>query len=806
MKIAYVGLVFLFIACSLQAQDHRTCWDIYRSQAKSGKFSDELSMIKALANNNFMFSGPFIKAKEQIEKLPWPLEYSVDILRIGFNEQIFCNPWPLKLNDIFRKLKNGEFSNSLKREIINYQQTDLDFSNDALLRQVKSNFLSLQKEIEQLKSPFPKEINFRNTNSQDFTSNFFYLLNPLDGKIYIKPNFKKKNKADIIKFGVIEHHRAGEKLGNRTEWNLYNGNGGPRLKANRKITQFAVQSEIVVAVDNKGQFYIFKPTEHKTPTKWATNIGCPVPKKLFLPDGENRWSFSVSVKIKPDERRTIEFMHEDDIVHYYEDADNKKIDFGFTATVYVLAKNGRAIRYWDTGLPASFSRAFTTPNRGNFVVHNLSAAGSTIMVIGTNAQGQKEIYTRMFDYEINGACPGELHTYCKTKAPPHGKILGLLEAWRKLPLPGWRKMPPIKLLKGDFLSNQISMELNGQGNAARLVKVVGVKAGQPGIFQKMIDAEQWDFIPFKKPNNHARSILEKSFKPKLESTLPFERNDMDYEGKILKFSPRSKRKNNVIKKIELKNFHYYLGADEPATLKITTKNNYELSFNFHTNDAWILTAPMKRREFLIGQKNGEPKALVGTLILPESYKNSTQDEIKAVLELFKPFHMKMNAFDVLATDENVVIKSVETFIDLDDDFKTISLREFVARFNRDSGPGYFEKLIMNDRYLIKPSSSVEQIKELIGKNQQLLKGLEILKIDLNHEHKKNNLLTKSANVMFFMWKRGFSFVDKPVTHSLRKFLHHGDLQELMPKDSGNYDIEKELMKVRDRINVYKSSY
>ncbi|MCA9507068.1 MAG: hypothetical protein KC505_01430, partial [Myxococcales bacterium] len=586
-----------------------TCQEIYQAQAvfanASWNYKDELQFINALNQQDHPTnSSAYKKYAYLIKKLPFSPKQTFDILRIGFNEQIFCNPWPLRMPQIIKRLLSGEFSNSLLREINRYQQENESYSGQASFIFSDYELRSLKKNLEHIPSPFPQEVNIRDTYQQDFTSNFFYFLRKKDGKIFIKPNPKKGNKADIIKFGELEHHQENNKLGNRTEWNLFNNNGGPQLDKGKKIVQFSVASEIVFALDNTGQFHIFKPTEFKTPTKWSSFVGAPIPEKLYIPRGHKTWSLSSSLKIKPEQRRSIEFMHPDDIVHYYEDADNKKIEFGFTTTAYVLSKDGRKIYYWDTGLPANFGRAFTTPHRGNFIAQNLSAQGSTIMVIGLNPEGKYEIYTRMFDYEINGACPGEQHTYQKTQAPIPDRVLGLIEAKRRLPLPGWKKMPDILLGSEDFITTKISIELTGQGNSARMLKVRGSQNGVPGYYQKMLDATQWEFI-------EATQISDKTFDvygfDLSHQALYGIDNDMNYQGKILSFSSLSPHKKHYISSIELKKFHYFLGADEPSTIEITTQNKRKLYLRLHTNDAWTLTTQKKRREALIGNKDGEPK-------------------------------------------------------------------------------------------------------------------------------------------------------------------------------------------------------
>lgn len=805
LLLNFLSLMFLLHIPQIWGHSDKTCREIYQQQNGwfTWNYKEEIALMDALEQQLFPFHTPmYQKYSQHIQKLPFSFKQTLDILRIGFHEQIFCNPWPLKLEEIFKKLENGEFTNALVRELNRYHA---EFSTDVWLPSFHyspEKIAQLMQAIEKIPSPFPKDVHIRDNRMQDFTSNFFYFLRKEDGKIYIKPNPRKGNKATIIKSGVLEYYQEGEKLGNRTEWSLFNGNGGPQLSEHRKIVEFAVASEIVLAVDNTGQFHLFKPTEYKTPTPWKTNIGCPIKEKLFLPREYKAWTFSSSLKIKPEDRRSIEFMHPDDIVHFYEDADGKKIEFGFTATAYVLSKDGRKIGYWDTGLAANFGRAFTTPHRGNFVAENLSAAGSTIMVIGKNALGHYEIYTRMFDYEINGACPGEQHTYQKTQCPVPDRVLGLLEAKRKLPLPGWKKMPDIPLFGNDSCTNRISIELTGQGNSARLLKVAGTKNGEHGYYQKMIEDAEWEFISAEANNGP----IPRRFGSSQDSPPNLERNDMDYAGKILSFSSFTARTPKIAR-LELKNFHYFLGADEPSTIEIIDSEGNTLELNFHTNDAWTLTTQKKRREDLIGDKDGEPKPLLGTIIISDKYVNTSN----SLVTLFRPFHLKMNAFGVMASDERVIIKSIRSFIDMDDNYKTLSLPDVSMEFTRSQNrPGYYERLIAEPRYVVGDPQNLIDVSKAIKRNQQLWQLLEQDKHEFSNENLKNGLLAGGTNLTFQIGKRVLYFTNNSLINSLRKFITHsvGQYQEMnlhryFSQENTYKSIEKAKIEIEKRIKNYR---
>lgn len=135
------------------------------------------------------------------------------------------------------------------------------------------------------------------------------------------------------------------------------------LLAPESIVEIGVASEIVVAVSNLDRVYLYKPTENTRPIHWENRLGAPdfiSSDKLFLPHNRRAWAFSCSVRTKPEIRRT-DFIHPNEIVSFFSDANGIRFDFGFTPTLYVLDKDGLKIVYWDTGLPASFSRGFLVP-------------------------------------------------------------------------------------------------------------------------------------------------------------------------------------------------------------------------------------------------------------------------------------------------------------------------------------------------------------------------------------------------------------------------------------------------------------
>ena len=111
---------------------------------------------------------------------------------------------------------------------------------------------------------------------------------------------------------------------------------------------------MIAAVSNTGRFYLWQPT-FKENTTWEEVTGAPFEDALYLPKNKS-WSFGFSVLRAPWKR--LAPMH--DIVTYWEDIDGNKTAFGLTATIYVVAPDGQNIFFTDTGLPATFNRAFAS--------------------------------------------------------------------------------------------------------------------------------------------------------------------------------------------------------------------------------------------------------------------------------------------------------------------------------------------------------------------------------------------------------------------------------------------------------------
>ena len=460
------------------------------------------------------------------------------------------------------------------------------------------------------------------TSQQGMSYENYYALR--NGRIWIKPNEST--------------------TGIKGEWKLFDGTGVPygkdvpSFKPHDKIAAFSTDGTMIVAVSEDGRFYFWQPTlEEKT--TWTEVIGDPFSDALYLPKNKT-WSFGFSILRAPWKRLTP--MH--DIVSYWEDIDGNKTQFGLTATIYVVDPTGQKIFFTDTGLPATFNRAFTSPGRGAFIIENMSTAASTIFVI--NKTGK--LCTRMMDAEIEGGGPALMFTYKRGKRTRDDQIVPIMDALRSLPLPDWREQEPITEVRDDpikraAITGNITIIQTGEGNAARELRVQGRNhTGQYGYYFKKIFDPSWNF---EVTNEHFddKIIIEKY----LEDAPKGGKLDKTYTGKLNQiFAPSLQ--------VALIDFYYF---STPATLRVHVDGK-QFDMKFHTVDQWGPTAQAKGNPELVGNPAGEPKLLQGTLDIPEDVLNSSDPDIKeTVNRYFKRFNLAAFAFSVMADDKSVFIQS-----------------------------------------------------------------------------------------------------------------------------------------------------
>lgn len=458
-----------------------------------------------------------------------------------------------------------------------------------------------------------------------FSYEYLYALK--DGRIWIKPNTKNT--------GVTGRWQLFNKTG------LPSGKNAESFKDGHRITQLSTEGTMLAAVSDRGRFYFWQPTYFEE-TVWHEETGAPFEDVLYLPDNKT-WCFSFSVMRAPWKRETR--MHENDIVTWWEDADGNRTEFGFTATMFCVTPDGQRIRYTDTGLPTSWNRAITSPERGRFIIENISASASAIFVI--NKTGK--MYTRMYDYELDGGGPALRWVFERGKRTEGDEIAPIMTSIRTYPMPGWREQEPVN----DLLSKErggraaitakITIVLTGKGNASRELRVQGRdSSGRYGYFRKMIFDKTWKFVETGEKFSDAEII--KDYLGKAPEGKPLDKN---YSGKVFKSGEPDLR-------VELIDFYYH---NSPATLRIHV-NGKHFDMTFHTADLWSPTVQKKFHPELVGHPSGEPRLLQGAIVIPEDILNSSDPDIKNTVDkYFREFNKEPIAFTVSADDRQVLIES-----------------------------------------------------------------------------------------------------------------------------------------------------
>ncbi|HSA24398.1 MAG TPA: hypothetical protein P5076_23255, partial [Myxococcota bacterium] len=165
-------------------------------------------------------------------------------------------------------------------------------------------------------------------------------------------------------------------------------------------------------------------------------------------------------------------------VHHYEDRLGTSHGVGMgVAHLYRVGADGRSLHMNDWWLPADWSRQICLPERGTFFGENLSASASTLFIIG--ALG--EMYTRLYDFDTSGE--NDTLEYSFLITAPSGDT-------RALPAEDWRRQPDVT---DGLITRRITIFQDGQGNAARVLRVEGVREGRTGFYHKRIFDAAWSF-------------------------------------------------------------------------------------------------------------------------------------------------------------------------------------------------------------------------------------------------------------------------------------------------------------------------
>jgi hypothetical protein len=309
--------------------------------------------------------------------------------------------------------------------------------------------------------------------------------------VYIKTRTQTFNTYHyyVLKDGLIWYKGVTPDSGPR-DWTLFMETGLPHnyndqyFRYPDYVAEISADADELAALSNEGRFYricqdwIFS----RATKKWLDKQGWPELTGLYMDQRTAR-------------NKAWAVGKRNDQVKYYEDPFGNQHHNGTQeiVTAYVLLEDGQEICFADTGLPSDFSRNFGGPERGAFKAEALAASASTLFLI--NNAG--EMYTRLVDFDINGSDPMFFkYTYIPYKSElPGTNYRSNLTPWA-LPPEDWRPQPAIPLRGKAAVTRYITILQNGQGNAARELRVAGYnEQGKTGYWSKAIFAEDWAFVP-----------------------------------------------------------------------------------------------------------------------------------------------------------------------------------------------------------------------------------------------------------------------------------------------------------------------
>ena len=302
----------------------------------------------------------------------------------------------------------------------------------------------------QPEADLPARVAFR-SKTQSFNRRWFVALH--QGHIWVKPNTDQGQPAGDWRM-----------LGT----GLPDGAGISRFPPPTQITELSADGTWLHALSPAGVFYRgtdFTGDVHSNFT-WSDSWGHPA---ALGPGMTADWPTTFGWSVSDAQGAGV---------HHYEDRLGTSHSVGLgVAHIYRLGPDGQTLFFNDWWLPADWSRQICMPDRGTFVAENLSVSASTVFLVGT----QGELYTRLYDFDTAGENDTLEYSYRITAASGNT---------RALPAEDWRRQPGIT---EGLITKRITIFQDGQGNAARVLRVEGVRNGTTGFFHKHIHDGAWLF-------------------------------------------------------------------------------------------------------------------------------------------------------------------------------------------------------------------------------------------------------------------------------------------------------------------------
>jgi hypothetical protein len=481
-------------------------------------------------------------------------------------------------------------------------------STDALRGFDANDFPHISYSVEDINGGFPEAVYIK-TRTQTFNTYHYYILR--DGLIWYKSVESEKEPKD---------------------WTLFEETGLPR-KTNA-VAEISADADELVAVSTEGAFYryCFDPNIAHKSNVWLEKQGWPKEEQLYL---DRRTAKNTAWSVG---KRNAQVL-------YYEDAFGNQHHNGTMEiiTTYMLLEDGQEIVYADTGLPSDFSRNFIGPERGAFKALSLSASASTLFVI--NEAG--EMYTRMADFDIIGADPMWFkYTYIPYQSDLDGtNYFSNLTEWA-LPSEDWRKQPPIPLNENAAITRRITILQNGQGNAARELRVAGQNEnGENGYWTKAIFAETWEF-----------------------QAVPLVLNEGDFlrsnEGGSLPPAPRGDSLDKGYRGYWWTNGEVEIGWEYEIPDFNILEGSCDFRISFRGETCVLKLYPIEmwtylKRDYIPG-RSGPPKLFLVTLEIPEdALVGLSEDFTRSINDKFAKYDKTLFQYRIAASSRFLILRNVD---------------------------------------------------------------------------------------------------------------------------------------------------
>jgi len=411
-------------------------------------------------------------------------------------------------------------------------------------------------------------------------------------------------------------------------WKLFGETGLPMLDgkpAVDAVTEVSIDDVRLVARGRDGLLY-----RHED-GGWSKDWGLPVPlpgflKPLALPADTTQWTLSMRLGQ----------------VVYYEDRHGNQFNYGSAGctTVFGLRGDGQRIAMADPWFPPDVSREMCGPDRGAFRAVGLASSASVTAVI--NAEG--ELYTRFFDYDVNGGTPFFRYRYDDfPRQPLPGTDVRSEPQIRGLPEMPWVEQPRIPGEGQTRLTRRIAVLQDGMGNNARELRVLAVgPTGEHGYFTKPLLGDAWTFVATGEEIDPADFILNDP-----ERRERFASRDRRFTG-VLQVGPREARQQL---RVEIPDFNFHCG---PLRLVVAPMGGPRFTVNLHTVDSWTLFDGVDPED------DAEAfKSLKVTVEVPEETRAHPDPKVQALVQAaFAPLHWKSFAVSLVANTRELHLQPV----------------------------------------------------------------------------------------------------------------------------------------------------